>query len=75
MEKGLITEAQRCGLRLIRRRFGDVPENLKVLLRPLSLQPLEDLHDSLFDFSQLSDVEEWLKRHAEDESVADSAVI
>ncbi len=41
----------------------------------MSLQLLEDLHDSLFDFSQLNDVEEWLKSHAEDESETDSALI
>ena len=75
MERGSITEAQRLTLRFIGRRFGDIPENLEGRIRRLSLQPLKDLHDSLFDFSQLSDVEEWLKRHAEDESVADSAVI
>lgn len=75
MERGSITEAQRLTLRLIGRRFGDIPENLEGRIRRLSLQPLEDLHDSLFDFSQLNDVDEWLKSHAEDEIEADSASV
>jgi predicted transposase/invertase (TIGR01784 family) len=47
-------------LRLLNRRFGELPESVRSLIDTLSLTQLEALGEALLDFSSLTDVETWL---------------
>jgi predicted transposase YdaD len=46
--------------RLIKKRFGLISERLKPQLNTLSLEQLELLGESLFDFNSFEDVTNWL---------------
>jgi predicted transposase YdaD len=46
--------------RLIKKRFGLISEHLKLQLNTLSLEQLELLGESLFDFNSFEDVTKWL---------------
>jgi predicted transposase YdaD len=46
--------------RLIKKRFGEVSENTKFKIKNLSIEQLELLGESLFDFNSLDDVNNWL---------------
>ncbi|MDW8464099.1 MAG: Rpn family recombination-promoting nuclease/putative transposase [Geminocystis sp.] len=47
--------------RLLEKRFGTLPQQLLNRLQRLEREQLESLGESLFDFSQLSQVEDWLR--------------
>jgi predicted transposase/invertase (TIGR01784 family) len=51
-------------LRLIARRFGTIPPSTETQIRSLPLPQLEDLGEALFDFSEVSDLEDWLRSHS-----------
>ena len=46
--------------RLLRRRFGTVPETLTYQINELSLAQLEGLGEALLEFGELTDLETWL---------------
>ena len=46
--------------RLLRRRFGTVPETLTYQINELSLAQLEGLGEALLEFRELTDLEKWL---------------
>lgn len=48
-------------LRLITRRFGVIAPDIEAQIRSLSLNQLEELGEVLFDFSQPSDLSDWLR--------------
>jgi predicted transposase YdaD len=48
-------------LRLIVHRFGTIAPETEAQIKTLSLIQLEDLGKALLDFSQLSDLENWLR--------------
>ncbi|OUL27617.1 hypothetical protein BV375_19655 [Nostoc sp. 106C] len=48
-------------LRLLKRRFGELPDELQTQIQALSLEKLEALTDALLDFSTLADLEGWLQ--------------
>jgi flagellar biosynthesis/type III secretory pathway protein FliH len=62
LEEGRRAEA---GLvsRLVRRRFGAVPEEITERIAALSKDRIEALGDALLDFASLDDLEAWLQRH------------
>jgi flagellar biosynthesis/type III secretory pathway protein FliH len=47
-------------LRLLQRRFGEIPQNLQETIRNLPVERLEDLGLALLDFNTLTDLENWL---------------
>jgi hypothetical protein len=51
-------------LRLITRRFGTIAPSTQTQIRSLSLTQLESLGEALLDFSQPSDLENWLGSHS-----------
>jgi hypothetical protein len=51
-------------LRLITRRFGTIAPSTETQIRSLSLTQLESLGEALLDFSQPSDLENWLGSHS-----------
>jgi predicted transposase YdaD len=46
-------------LRLLNRRVGEVPEELRSRLTTLSLEQLETLGEALLDFETITDLEAW----------------
>jgi hypothetical protein len=51
-------------LRQLTRRIGGIAPNLEVQIHMLSLTQVETLGEALLDFSQPSDLDDWLKLHA-----------
>jgi hypothetical protein len=51
-------------LRQLARRIGTIAPSLETQIRSLSLPQLEDLGEDLLDFTQPSDMENWLKAHS-----------
>jgi predicted transposase/invertase (TIGR01784 family) len=47
-------------LRLLRKRFGPVPEDLEKRIQGLSVSQLEDLGEALLDFETQTDLVSWL---------------
>jgi Domain of unknown function (DUF4351) len=48
-------------LRLLKRRLGGLPPEMETQILALSLTRLEELGEALLDFSQLSDLSDWLQ--------------
>jgi len=48
-------------LRLLSKRFGEVPSQLKMQIEKLSLEQLEALTEVLLDFASLDDLVGWLQ--------------
>jgi predicted transposase YdaD len=48
-------------LRLLSKKFGEVPSQLKMEIEKLSLEQLEDLTEVLLDFSNLDNLIVWLQ--------------
>jgi len=61
LEEGRLEGAQRLALRQLRRRTGGVSELQEAQIRRLPLEHLDDLADALLDFTQPSDLDEWLQ--------------
>jgi hypothetical protein len=49
-------------IRQIRRRFGEIPQNITDKISKLSPEYLESLGEALLDFQSLTDVSDWLSR-------------
>jgi hypothetical protein len=50
--------------RQLTRRLGEISPDLETKIRNLSLIQLEELGEALLDFSQVSDLEDWLRSHS-----------
>ncbi|QLE55283.1 DUF4351 domain-containing protein [Nostoc sp. TCL26-01] len=50
-------------LRLIKRRMGELPQDISDRLNTLSLEQLENLGEALLDFTSLADLVLWLDTH------------
>ncbi|BAY34121.1 hypothetical protein NIES2107_60260 [Nostoc carneum NIES-2107] len=47
-------------LRLLQKRFGELPEQLRLRIQTLSLNQLEELAEALLDFTAIEDLLSWL---------------
>jgi hypothetical protein len=61
-QEGEIIGEARMILRLLTRRLGEVPEIFSSQIQQLTVPQLEDLGESLLDFTSLADLEGWLER-------------
>ncbi|TRT43017.1 MAG: DUF4351 domain-containing protein [Microcystis aeruginosa Ma_QC_C_20070703_M131] len=59
LEQGRIQEANLV-IRLLQRRFGEIPQNLEETILNLPVERLEDLGLALLDFNTLTDLDDWL---------------
>lgn len=50
-------------LRLLRRRFGQIPPELEARLRQMPQAKLDELGDAFSEFAELADVEAWVARN------------
>ena len=64
MEQGIEQGERSLILRLLTRRIGDVTPDLQSQIQSLSLPQLESLGEALLDFSQPSDLVEWLRSNS-----------
>ena len=60
VQEGVQQEALKLVIRLLQRRFGEIPQNLEETIRKLPVERLEDLGLALLDFNTLTDLENWL---------------
>ncbi|MBW4551844.1 MAG: DUF4351 domain-containing protein [Aphanocapsa sp. GSE-SYN-MK-11-07L] len=59
-QRGRQEEGRSLILRQLTRRFGALPVELRTQIEALSLPQLEALGDALLDFSELTDLVNWL---------------
>ena len=48
---------------MLNKKFGAVAPNTQTQIQALSLTRLEDLGEALLDFSEASDLDDWLKEN------------
>jgi hypothetical protein len=60
VQEGVQQEALKLVIRLLQRRFGEIPQNLEETIRNLPVERLEDLGLALLDFETLTDLDNWL---------------
>jgi len=72
-EKGRITYAEQKGeqqgearlvMRLLKKRFGEVPAAISSQVEDLSVEDLESLGEDFLEFNSLEDLESWLERRS-----------
>jgi predicted transposase YdaD len=63
LEQGLEHERSLI-LRLLFRKVGAIAPETEAKIRALSLMQLEELGEALLDFSQPSDLTDWLRSHS-----------
>ncbi|MDJ0566603.1 MAG: hypothetical protein RLZZ339_899 [Cyanobacteriota bacterium] len=49
-------------LRLLKRRFGELPPHITETIQKLSVEKLEDLGEALLDFESQADLINWLNQ-------------
>ena len=49
-------------LRLLKRRFGELPPHITETIQKLSVEKLEDLGEALLDFETQADLINWLNQ-------------
>ena len=49
--------------RQLRKRFGELPQEVRSLVSGLSLSMLEELGEALLDFTSVADLQAWLEEH------------
>ncbi len=64
LEQGLVQgreqEAVNLVVRILTKRFGNLPDELLVSISGLPLTVIEDLSEALLDFGSLADLQSWL---------------
>jgi predicted transposase YdaD len=63
LQKGDKQGEQRTIIRQLNRRFIAIDSSLLDRVRMLTIEKLDDLADSLLDFSEISDLVTWLNQH------------
>ena len=61
LQQGLQQGESNLILRQINRRFGEIEFSRKQVIQKLSIAQLESLGESLFDFTELQDLWNWLE--------------
>ncbi|MFQ3612851.1 MAG: DUF4351 domain-containing protein [Cyanobacteriota bacterium] len=59
-QRGIQREAANLTLRLLRSKFGPLPEGLETYIRALPTGSLEDLSETLLTFGSWEDLTTWL---------------
>ncbi|MHC5830731.1 MAG: DUF4351 domain-containing protein, partial [Nostoc sp.] len=49
-------------LRLLQRRVGELPQDLRDRIETLGLEQLENLGEALLDFTSLADLDTWFNQ-------------
>lgn len=59
-EEGKQEQGQTLVLRLLQRRVGELPQEVREGIQTLSLEQLESLGEALLDFTAIEDLLNWL---------------
>ena len=62
IEQGKQSEALSIVMRMLTRRIGTITSELQQRIEQLQLAQLEDLAEELLDFSEVADLEAWLRQ-------------
>ncbi len=62
-EKGRLREAIALVMRLLKKRFGEIPATITNQIENLVLEDLEILTEDILDFNSLEDLQIWLQEH------------
>jgi predicted transposase/invertase (TIGR01784 family) len=62
-EEGRESEARSLILRLLNRRVGELPQDIRQQVEALPLEQLENLGEALLDFSSMADLQAWLEEN------------
>jgi len=60
-EEGREVEARSLIVRLLTKRVGELPQQMRERIETLSLEQLENLGEALLDFTSMADLEAWLE--------------
>lgn len=63
-EEGKLEQAIALIMRLLKKRFGEIPEEISGKIESLSVEDLESLGEDFLDFNSLEDLANWLKRRS-----------
>lgn len=63
--EGRVEEAANLVMRLLTKRFGEIPQSMRSHISSLPLPVLEDLSEVLLDFSSVADLQAWLSAWSE----------
>ena len=58
--EGRLEEAMNLVIRLLTKRFGEIPQSIRAHISSLPLPVLEDLSEALLDFTSVADLQAWL---------------
>ena len=58
--EGREEEAANLVIRLLTKRFGEIPQSMRSHISSLPLPVLEDLSEALLDFTSVADLQAWL---------------
>ncbi|NEP41192.1 MAG: DUF4351 domain-containing protein [Okeania sp. SIO2H7] len=60
-EQGKLNQAIAIVMRLLKKRFGEIPATINDRVKDLLLSDLESLTEDILDFNSLEDLESWLQ--------------
>ncbi len=60
-QEGREVEARSLIFRLLTRRVGELPQEIRQSVESLSLEQLENLGEALLDFNSMADLQTWLE--------------
>ena len=61
--KGMHQKAIEVAIRLLERRFGAPPPELRHAIEQMPDAKLDELTDAILDFGSMSDAQAWIERH------------
>ena len=64
LREGRKEEAASLIVRQLGKRFGELPEDVRTSISELTITVLEELGEALLDFSDISEVQNWLAEHS-----------
>jgi len=62
-ERGIAEGEQNIVIRLLQKRVGSLPEEIRKKIQTLSLNQLESLGEALLDFTAIEDLFNWLESY------------
>ncbi|NET74613.1 MULTISPECIES: Rpn family recombination-promoting nuclease/putative transposase [Okeania] len=63
-EQGRLNQTIALVMRLLKKRFGEIPETINNQIEDLLLSDLESLTEDILDFNSLEDLESWLEENS-----------
>jgi len=71
-EEGQQEEAANLNIRLLTKRFGEIPQQMRDSISGLPLPVLQDLSEALLDFTSIAELQAWLEARSHNADIAQS---